>query len=333
LWMWLGTLLISTPDQLRTAVACWVGGMALSGGLAMIQANGIGTFWSAAATHNRFTGGADHPNDLGAQSAITMVPALYLLLTAKRPALRVAALAGIGCLALGLLLSGSVTALVTAVACLLLWFVAQAKLSLRGVVVVVVAAVLAIGLLQLAETMNVSTPLDRFSSATDSSGSYCTSCQRVDNNTRALEEVIAQPVIGHGLDAAGSKVDGGVQVHFMLLKAWFEAGILGLIGLAIVLLAFGAAAIQNLYNARSHDESRLALALMVAFVAFLLFGLSQPLLYQRYAWLPGAMILILRAQQVITTRSSVQINPARSQPALGVMRRPGFAEAGTGPTA
>lgn len=50
-------------------------------------------------------------------------------------------------------------------------------------------------------------------------------------------------------------------------------------------------------GARTADERLLALSLYTCFLTFVLFSISEPILFVRYGWAPVAFLLALRVQQ------------------------------------
>ena len=306
LWFWLGTMLLRTPKHLIIALSCWIFAMGLSGGASLVQAAGFGDFWSTSAQYGRFTGGGDHPNDLGAQGAIALVPAVALVSIVNRKVLHtVFIITLLGFIIVGIVLSGSVTGLLTSGFGLSFWVVGRARFNLKFIFAAVACIFVFVGVLNVQANLGGNSPLERLQANTDRSNQYCTSCSRAHTTTLALEEIYEQPLVGRGLDPIGSQTSDGYQVHVMLLKAWYESGFLGVLGIAVILLSVASAAIQNISRSRHHHEATIALALLIAFLAFMVIGLSQPLLFQRYAWFPAAFIVAQRAQQ-LNARSSLR---------------------------
>lgn len=301
-WFWLGTVLLRTPKHLTIAIVCWICAMALSGAASLIQAAGYGDFWSPAAMRGRFTGGADHPNDLGAQTAIVLIPALAMA-TVGRPKLlnRMVLVIIIGSVIIGVVLSSSGTALLTSSIALALWVVGRAQLNLKTIAGILVVAVAFVGVINVQSALGGISPFERLRANTNSTNEYCTSCERAQTSTLAIQAIVEQPVIGRGLDRIGSRAPDGHQVHVMLLKVWYESGILGFAGIVLILSSVVGTAMKNVRDAKSQDETVIAFALLMSLAAFMVVGLAQPLLFQRYAWFSCAFIIAQRAQQIGTS--------------------------------
>src|SRR5260221_12468689 len=73
----------------------------------------------------------------------------------------------------------------------------------------------------------------------------------------------------------------------MLLLAWLGAGVLGLVGIVLIASAIGLRAIR-IFHA---DE--LARSVSLSYIGFLVYAQASPLLQQRFAWMPAAMIIAL----------------------------------------
>ena len=139
-WFWLGTVVLRTPANVRTAASCIVGSAAFCGAWAIGQKTGHLPF--TANVSGRVSGLTEHVNELGSLTAIAIVPALMLTRTRQE----VVGFLAVGAIAAGLLLSGSIGAALAAVCALLVGVVsrdvARATLTvavLSGVVLIYAA--------------------------------------------------------------------------------------------------------------------------------------------------------------------------------------------------
>jgi hypothetical protein len=73
----------------------------------------------------------------------------------------------------------------------------------------------------------------------------------------------------------------------MFLVAWFGAGFFGLVGLVLIALSVGVRAIGAFVT------TELARSLAISYVGLLVYAQASPLLQQRFAWMPAAMIIAI----------------------------------------
>ena len=97
---------------------------------------------------------------------------------------------------------------------------------------------------------------------------------------------------------------GPKLVHNMLILQWFTAGILGLIGIITIISGVVLTA-ARLIRSSAQDVRMLATALLASVVAFVVFGMGEPILFVRYGWFPAALLVALHAQQCRVTVASV----------------------------
>lgn len=299
IWFWVGPLVLRTGLHLRTALSLWTSSAAIASLGAVGQLLRGNIIPGTSVSWGRMTGLTQHVNDLGGLTAIALIPALMM---ATRPRIslpnRLAAILVLAAVATGLVLSGSVTGFVAAGFGLLLWLAISG--GRRQAIAALGIVALTITVVVIAQvTSHARSPLDRLTQVTANNGSQgATLATRITLDERAIQVVAQNPVIGVGLDAADANDRIGNLVHNMLLGAWMGAGILGFIG---VLLALGGAVIMGISSkgaAVDQDDRFLASGLLVATIVFIVFGMAAPLLYQRYAWMPVALLIVLRSQQL-----------------------------------
>jgi hypothetical protein len=90
---------------------------------------------------------------------------------------------------------------------------------------------------------------------------------------------------------------GGTAVHNMLLFAGVGGGVLAMIGMAMILasvLGFGFSMLVQPAG-EPGKSSGLAAILFASYLAFLVYGLSAPILYIRYGWMAAALLVALRS--------------------------------------
>jgi O-antigen ligase len=307
-WFLVGTMVLRTADQIRTAVGCWVFGAAVCGIWAIAQKLGyvhdisvilqrLGIGLNLAMPSGRMTGLTEHVNDLGGLSAIALAPALALVYTSRH---KFAALAGLLGIVAGLVLSGSIGAGLAAVCALAVCLASRqlARAVLAGLALSAVVAVVAV-----ASTGFGSTQFARLPEAIDPAAPYGqnTFLTRLDTFEAAWKRIKEDPIVGAGLDNASITVysdrHGGHsdQVHNLFLGRWFESGIFGLLGIVLVVGSMFTMAWRAVIHSGRGREHLLALSLFAGFVAFVIVAMSEPTLYKRYALVPMSMAFALSA--------------------------------------
>ena len=89
---------------------------------------------------------------------------------------------------------------------------------------------------------------------------------------------------------------GPNAVHNMVINQWFTAGILGLIGIIVIIYGVVLTA-ARLIRSSTQEVRTLSTALLASVVAFLVFGMGEPILFVRYGWFPAALLVALHAQR------------------------------------
>jgi O-antigen/teichoic acid export membrane protein len=307
-WFWLGTVVLTSRAHLMRAVTLWVASAAVGGAAAAIQlAAGNAIPGAAPMVFGRSTGLTTQPNELGGLAAVALVPAL--MLASRRhlsPALRTLTYSFVLLVGIGLILSGSVGAMVAAVAAVFVWFAFQ-RSSVESILVMGAIAISAIGLVTVQAMRGAPTPLDRLSRVTSASGAAGTGSGSLDSRIAtyraAAKAIESDPFVGVGLDLVSVTrpfhvVSYEYDVHNLILGTWYKAGLIGLAGMLTVLFAIFKSGWTAIMRATSDEERMLANALLASFVAFVAFSMSEPALYARYGWISSALVIALRAVQV-----------------------------------
>ncbi|MCZ2846587.1 O-antigen ligase family protein [Modestobacter sp. VKM Ac-2978] len=240
----------------------------------------------------RAPGLADHVNDQGAQLAIAIAIGIALLLnrgSARQPIVAaLAALCGIG-----LVLSGSVTGMASAVvAALVVLF--RARIRLRTILVGAAGAGLALYIaVRIQGALTGGDPLARLASATGRNGDISTLEIRLRTWQSAWQRILESPFVGSGLDIiSGGTYDGVTQAHNIFLLYWYQGGLLLLVAL---LVALTPAVRTMLY--RRLPEAPMHEAAVGGAVAALAYAQTAPIMFQRYFWLPLVLLLVLADQR------------------------------------
>jgi len=297
LWFWLGAVVLKTSGQVRTAVRLWVVSAAITGGAGLAQLIFGNVIPGTAIQFGRMTGFTTQVNELGGITSIALVPALMMATQAKRLLPRLIAYGLLLLVGIGLVVSGSVSGMLAAAVGVLFW-VGLVGPSAR-LTLVIVGAALAGTFLLSSHPSQIVTPLQRLNtvvSAEDASGTFWS---RMEINAVAWRRIQASPVVGVGLDSESSLAVLDAQVHNSLLGVWYEAGLLGLLGLAFLLVAVIACGRRVANRARSMPEWLLAVSLFSSCLTWVIYGMANPVLYKRYGWIAAVLILSLRAQRCI----------------------------------
>jgi O-antigen ligase len=308
-WFWLGTVVLTRPAHVSKALVLWVVSAALCGTGAILQLVAGDVIPNTTPVYGRSTGFTAQPNDLGGLTAIAFVPAL--MLAAREEVSNPGRLLGYLMLLLvtaGLVLSGSVGAMLAAAAATFVWFALQRRSgrSLR-VFGVMVVAVLAITTLQ--SMRGAQTPLSRLHHVTaksEGSAGAGSLDSRIATYRAAVAKIKSNPFVGVGLDLVSVTKPFGIvsyeyDVHNLIIGTWYKAGLFGLIGMLVMLYAVFKVGWRAILETRSESERMTVAALLSSVAAFVVFAMSAPVLFSRYGWIPVALLLALRGVQLRET--------------------------------
>ena len=255
----------------------------------------------------RPSGLSTHPNHLGIVCLLATAVALGLAL-GGRPAARRLSMVALPPLVLALVASGSRAALlgffvmVPAVAVLAY----RVQLALRAAAA---AAVVAVAVLAGIVHIPADTGLGRLFGDRSTPGS---DQSRLEHFGRSIDRFERHPLTGEGFEFAQ-------EAHNIYLQVLVAAGPLGLIGFAVVagsVLRAGSSGARSSRQLVTGDHALLA-GLVGGYVGYLVAGLFQNILWDRYLWLYVAAILSLAAS--LRAAPSGQVSPpagtdSRSRP-------------------
>ncbi|ARU53023.1 O-antigen ligase [Cellulosimicrobium cellulans] len=287
---WQLAVLLDDERRLRRGLLAFGVGAALCSLGALVQfVVGPGAIpGGVVTTAGRYTGFTGHVSDTGAIASLAVVIGLSGLTRGlgrlQRLVLVGVALSGI----VGLVLSGSVSGMLAAV------LGSAALLLLRGIPVgrVAVAAVVAGAALWFAggvlgETQGALRPAERVQQVLGLSGgdaSLNTSASRWDTIVLGWRGFLEDPISGAGLDARSSLVVDTLGVHSLPVAALYQGGVVfaaGLLGCLVV------AAVRAV---RSVPRTALQARVYAVGVTALAFSATAPSLYNRYLWVPAALV-------------------------------------------
>lgn len=149
------------------------------------------------------------------------------------------------------------------------------------------------------------TPPERFDAVESSStggGGAGSLESRLEVYRVAAAEIKEHPFVGVGLDLVSVTRPFGIvsyefDVHNLIVGTWYKAGLFGLAGILIAFFALFRAGWIAILHSRSEGERTVTVALLSAVVAFVVFAMSEPVLFARYGWVSGALLLAVRAVQ------------------------------------
>jgi O-antigen/teichoic acid export membrane protein len=305
-WFWLGTVVLNRREHVTRALTLWVASAAICGGAGVLQLF-LGHVLPLAGTvqFGRATGFTTQPNELGGLTAVALVPAIML---AVRRGIggpqRLVSYLLLSLVGAGLILSGSVGALFAAAAATFIWLAFQ-RTSMESILVFSAIGLCVLGVVTVQALRGAPTPLERFDKVTSSSSTnegVGTLDSRIATYRVAAAEIKEHPFVGVGLDLVSVTKPFGIvsyefDVHNLVLGIWYKAGLFGLVGILFALFAVFRTGWIATLQAPSEAEQMLAVALLSSVVAFVVFAMSEPVLFTRYGWISAAMLLALRGVQ------------------------------------
>jgi O-antigen/teichoic acid export membrane protein/O-antigen ligase len=307
-WFWLGIVVLDRRERVRRATGLWVLSAAITGAAALLQLAAGDVIPNTDLVFGRSTGFTNHPNDLGGITAVALVPALMLATRlGLSPLRRVGAFVVVLLVSGGLIASGSVGALLAAGVAALVWFALE-RMSFHSWLLLAGAVLCIVAIVSVQHSRGAPTPLDRVvrvttpsDAATAEAGSGSVE-SRVSIYRVAASRIADDPFVGVGLDLVSITKPFGIvsyqyDVHNLVIGTWYKAGLFGLAGILIALFAVFRAGRLALVASGSADEHREAAALTSAVVAFVVFSMSEPIIYSRFGWIAPALLLALRAVQ------------------------------------
>lgn len=290
---WATRTLLDTERRLQSAMGAVVLGTTISALVALEQS----FHHHAAAAYSsseRAAGLTQQTNIAGITFAVGLVLAVGLALDRGKGRFWHRPLC-VAVIALGLMMTGSVSGMITALAglCILLVRRGLRLRTLAGALLVIAGVYLVATHVELHFGSTQLNPLARLQATTTQGSGYNTISPREATWSGAWAGIQHQPIIGHGLDADSSVVyydpylGVSYPTHDLPLLLWYEGGIFFLVGFALMM---GSALRRTLRVGRSPTNDML----LGAAVTVLLFSLQSPELFDRWLWLPFVLAMALR---------------------------------------
>ena len=307
-WPWVIRHVLTETRLKHIAMYAFVLGCAVSGFVEILQSELHILALPAKVTGGRATAFTIQPDELGACLALGLVfgIGLAMQLGAGRYFHRVISVLLI---AIGLILSASVSAMISALAaCVVLLVLRKVNLRKLLTAVVVVLVVYTGGTSLLGSNSKSLNPITRFESTVGNSTTSNTGSLRIDTYKAAWHGIVQDPVFGHGLDLYSGIVfydiylNVGYPPHNLILIIWYQGGILFLLG---TLLAVGAA-FRRVTGAGRRDPTRDII--FAGGIASLAYSMTAPVIFQTYFWLPFvlAMTYSLARRPAVGSRGAGQ---------------------------
>lgn len=301
IWFGSGTILLRSRRQLLNATRCWLFSSAASGAVALFQFISGRGHVALGYTGARLVGLSGQPNDLGGSLAVAVIPAVLCCTQSTHLSrrIRIWDFFVLATISAGLLLSGSTAALGALAIGLMFWHASglSPRLSPRRALIAVV--IVAIGSFFVLSTthVKVATTFARLGQASNIQGSPgATLTIRLSTYSAALHQIADDPIIGTGLTTASKNVVDGYDVHNMLLKSWYDAGVVAFIGVLVLLVSVLKTVPWLLRRVTAIADRQQAAAFGSAFLVFIVFALFNPILYKRYGWVIAVLLFAFTAQ-------------------------------------
>ncbi len=308
-WSWLSREVLHGSRHVEIATRLWLISAAVCASAGILQITAGVVIPGAQNYYGRVSGLTGHVNDLGGVCAMALVVAVASGFSQPSAKWRAIYLLLTTCIAAGLVFSGSVGSMAAAAAGITIWLVTADRLgpiTLR-IGLVVIAATFIWSVLPL-QSIAIKSPLYRLNEVTGRVGESASLNDRTDNYALAWNAIAANPLVGHGLDSVGRLTPDGDPVHNLYLGSFYEAGVFGLVGIVVIIVSLS---IWFVINIRSSaiDQRRVFLQLFASFVAFMVFSLSAPTLYQRYGWTPVILFAAASGYQRLATARRTASQP------------------------
>lgn len=266
--------------MLRRYAWCWVCGAVVSGAIGLLSTGGV---------TGRPEGLTPHPNHLALTCGLAGGIALALWMSDEGWR-RSVALAMFGILALTVVRAGSRAALLGLLVSAVVVVVATRRLQPagerigRGVLAllalsVVTGGLLATGAVHVGEQNAVHRLLgDQSAQASDA--------ERLSLLEKNVHRIGDRPLTGNGFEDAR-------QAHNIYVQVWAAAGIPGLVGFVMLIASVVREGARTLAGPDRRSKY-VASAFLAGYIGYLVAGLAQNVLWDRYVWLHVAVILWAR---------------------------------------
>lgn len=309
LWQWQAKQVLLSDRHLAATIQAFILGCAVSGIAAVAQYRyGFVIPGSELTSGLRAPGLAQHVNDQGGALAVAFAMAVAFLAIDKTKRRIVYLVAAVGA-AVGLMLSGSVTGMLSAIAAAVLVILRQ-RFSVRSTVIALIAAFgsYKVGSYFMAQTAEGegADPITRFLMATGQQGTaeQNTLSSRLDTMRKGWDWIGENPFIGRGFSSAQSIAVHGTPVHNILLGYWAAGGLLVVVAVTVLVGRGVYVAFKRIAPSIYREQ------IIAGMFATVTFSMTAPIIYQRYFWFPFMLAFAAAA----ITRRRAEENAEAEQP-------------------
>lgn len=297
IWFWLGTVLLKKTDQIRTAIVLWTSSAALSGFSAFVQLIGDDIIPTATPILSRMAGLTEHVNELGGLTSIALIPAIMMLiLSSKNIFYFVYSWMCTIFIAVGLLLSVSISGIIALLVSLLVWFF-LCRFTLKILLITIISTILFFTAISIQSSYEGVSILSRIYEISNYGFGLYTLQSRVDTYSAAWEIIRNNPLLGVGLGPDVGLTETGYAVHNVLLLNWFQSGFFGFMGMLMILGSIALEACKGIKDPRRKRQQILNISLFSSYIAFIVLGIVQPIYYNRFGWISAALLLALNSSR------------------------------------
>lgn len=315
LWPLVALRLLRTREHLGGAVFAFVAGCSLSALVAVGQFAGIDVRGAFLATDvqdltARYMGLNGQPNGQAGMLAVAFTIAVAAIGYGVK--LRFKWMLALLCMA-GIMLSASITGLIAATLGIVFVLLRLGKVRTLFGAAFAIGAGIGLYSMVTAAIPGLVTPLDRISSATGQTG-ISTLDLRLLTIDYAIDAIKSNPLsgVGFGHGAEGT-YDGRTAVHNMEVLAWYQGGPFMLLAIVLAVAFFLRVGWKR--SDFPHQE-----LLFSAFVVALFFAQTGPTLFDRFLWVPAALMIVARqlraeagSEDLVSTGPDLVLTPPSSQ--------------------
>jgi O-antigen ligase len=294
---WLARNLLPSNRHLAVATGWLITGAAVAAAGTIIQYFlGPSAIPGAAVTiAGRFSGFTGHVSDMGAIASMGIAGGLGFLIGKRKVRHRLFALVGLGALTVGLVLSGSVSGMLAVIVALFVYMARRALRFIHAVLIVAVGAATLWVASAIQASVSALGPWERLlqTLGLSAGGRYSTSTIRMDTYEAAFRRIAELPFIGTGFDYQSSLADGSFPAHNLIVAAAFQGGVLLALVIAVMLTRpFRGGWLRA-------DHSLVTTQLLAISVSVVVFAMTAPSLFNRYLWLPIALLGVAQVLAVV----------------------------------
>jgi hypothetical protein len=287
IWPWQAALVLNTERRIWRAGGFWIAGCATSALAALAQTQLPTIIPNTKVVYGRIPGLAQHVTDAGGTFAIVLPFAIGALIYQTRRRPLVASAAALSLVAL--LLTGSVSGILSAFMGMVVLGLQRKSRLVALLLVPLLAVVGYAGSVRLQTSEFDVSPLERIRVTTGGGREResNTLSVRLETDRAAVRGILDQPLFGRGLDEGSAPVYRKFATHNMLLLSWYQGGLLVFVGVMIMLSSIAAVVL------RATPRSTLGPPLLASLASAFVFAMTSPLLYARYLWFPGMLVIAL----------------------------------------